>query len=151
MLAQLGKWLRAAGYDTLVAQDRAGDRRLLEYAIKDGRRLITRDHKLTEFRDAPGCVLLLEGNGLSAWVPVLTRTLNIDWLHRPFSRCLLCNTELVPGPPGADERIPDQSRVHAQQLRYCPQCDKVYWDGSHVQRMRNQLEAWAKQDWPSVL
>ena len=63
MLANLARWLRAAGYDTLLAQQRASDRALLEQARTEDRWLLTRDHKLLEFRAAPGRVLRLRGAG----------------------------------------------------------------------------------------
>lgn len=142
MLVQLGKWLRAAGYDTLIADGRANDRRLLEWSIDEQRRLVTRDHKLLEFKHAQDHVLLLQGNALYAWIDVINEKIGLNWLFRPFSRCLVCNTDLVAAPPGSEERVPNKIREQALPLSYCTHCDKLYWEGSHVQQMRHQLQIW---------
>lgn len=144
MLVQLGHWLRAAGYDTLVAHRRAQDRNLVARAMIDGRVLLTRDHKLCEIRDATRCAILLHGEGIEEWVREVTPRLDIDWLARPFSRCLVCNTPLQPAPDLARGRLPQAVLETVEPINYCRQCDKLYWAGGHVRRMLRQLEAWKR-------
>jgi uncharacterized protein with PIN domain len=91
MLIRLGRWLRAAGYETAIATARGADSALLDDARCQGRTLITRDRKMLEIRNARACTLVLAGNGLGKWVAEVTDGLGIDWLKAPFSRCLLCN------------------------------------------------------------
>jgi len=97
MLMRLGRWLRAAGHDVLMFPAGTPDRRLLAAASRDGRLLVTRDRKLMELRDAPATQLLLRSNDTEACARELTARCHIDWLFRPFSRCLLCNALLQPG------------------------------------------------------
>jgi uncharacterized protein with PIN domain len=55
-----------------------------------------------------------------------------------FTRCILCNTPLTP--LDADEaarRMPPGAEGPA---RLCATCGRVYWEGSHVRRMRAALE-----------
>jgi uncharacterized protein with PIN domain len=144
MLVQLGHWLRAAGYDTLVAHRRAQDRSLVARAMIDDRVLLTRDHKLCEIRDAARCAILLHGEGIEEWVREITPRLEIDWLARPFSRCLVCNTLLQPAPDLARGRLPQAVLETVDPINYCRQCDKLYWAGGHVRRMLRQLEAWKR-------
>ncbi|HEX23045.1 MAG TPA: hypothetical protein ENH21_06395, partial [Chromatiales bacterium] len=94
MLMRLGRWLRAAGYDTGLAINGENDRDLFQRARHENRRLLTRDHKLHEYRHADGTVILLRGNELDEQVHELSQRLSIDWLYRPLSRCLVCNTPL---------------------------------------------------------
>jgi uncharacterized protein with PIN domain len=142
MLVQLGHWLRAAGYDTLIAQRQARDRSLVARAVIDGRLLLTRDRKLREIRDADACVVLLEGEGIETWVRDLTRRFDIDWMARPFSRCLVCNTELRPAPRLARDRLPPAVTSTVADINYCRQCDKLYWVGGHVRKMVRRLCDW---------
>lgn len=142
MLQRLGSWLRAAGYDTLIETDGRHDYALLKQALAEHRYLITRDRKLAEYRRAPGTVILLECENLEDCIDALGRQLDIDWLHRPFQRCLVCNTELQSADPAALDTIPHHSRKHIDAAFYCPSCKKVYWEGGHVDRMRHRLEAW---------
>lgn len=142
MLIKLAHWLRAAGYDTLVAHHRAQDRSLVARAMIDGRILLTRDSKLREIRDAPDCAVLLRGETMQDWVREIAQSLAVDWLARPFSRCLVCNTALQPAPELAKARLPESVRASVAEINYCRQCDKLYWPGGHVRRMLRQLEAW---------
>ena len=140
MLMRLGHWLRAAGHDTLIADNGEADRDLLHRARAQRRCLLTRDRKLLEHRGAEGTVLLLQGKTLDEQARELRQRLAIDWQYRPFSRCLVCNTPVEPGAPdGAG--IP--ADVDRGTLRHCPGCGRVYWAGSHTRRMRRRLAHWA--------
>jgi uncharacterized protein with PIN domain len=146
MLIRLGRWLRAAGHDTAIARPRGSDRALLEAARADHRVLITRDRKVLEIRDAGASTLLLTGRGLKEWVAETTRYLAIDWLKAPFSRCLLCNRPLDTAPDEAHALLPARVINMAAQATWCPDCEKLYWPGSHVARMRRRLEAWQRRE-----
>jgi uncharacterized protein with PIN domain len=143
MLKGLARWLRAAGYDTEVCGSGIPDRTVLEHAVNDGRILITRDHKLMEFRDAGNTVIWLDCNDTASCAVALSNKVQINWLLNPFSRCLQCNALLIAADAEKMTRVPEESRKLANPLMYCPACDKVYWEGSHVDRMRGKLRAWA--------
>ena len=146
MLKGLGRWLRAAGYDTVIADNGVADRELIKQARDEGRLLITRDRKLNEFRDAHKHVILLMSNHLQDCVRELNKIKDIDWSYRPFSRCLLCNYPLREADPGQYSQIPEESRQIAEQkserVYWCDHCNKPYWAGSHVRRMRKTLARW---------
>jgi uncharacterized protein with PIN domain len=142
MLRKLAHWLRAAGYDTDLAREGENDRRLLDKAIREKRLLITRDKKFVEFRHAPGTVILLHSNDMHSCARELQKTLSINWLLKPFSRCLLCNTPLTIAEPGSIEKVPMQSRASVKHIFYCSHCNKIYWEGSHVRRLRNLFTQW---------
>lgn len=118
MLQGLGRWLRAE------------------------RLLVTRDGKLLEHRGAARRVVLLRGNGLENCARELTERLALNWLHRPFSRCLLCNAVLSPASPERWDDVPPASRLAASRPAQCLQCGRLYWEGGHVRRMRERLIAW---------
>lgn len=136
MLKGLARWLRAAGHDVAMEPDGTPDRCLIERAIAEERLLLTRDRTLLEIRSAPQVVLLLECNGLEDCARVLTRMLHVNWLYRPFTRCLRCNTPLV------ERDIPFGFPPDIEQVFACPACDKIYWHGGHVDRMRRRLASW---------
>jgi uncharacterized protein with PIN domain len=142
MLQRLGRWLRAAGYDTLIADGGKRDRDLLARAVRERRILVTRDRKLAEHRGAMGWVIVLRANNLDGCVAEVSEQLRIDWLLKPFTRCVVCNTELAPLPPALRSAIPQRLSSQRADLRHCPLCWKVYWSGGHVDRMRRRLESW---------
>ena len=69
------------------------------------------------------------------------QTLNLDSDLRPFSICLECNQPLL-------AREKDQVRdlvppyVFQTQTQYmeCPSCHRIYWRGTHWQRMKRELD-----------
>lgn len=150
-LQRLGSWLRAAGYDTLIESDGRPDYDLLKQALAEERLLITRDRKLTEHRRASGTVILLECENLEECVAALCRQLPINWLHQPFVRCLVCNTPLIDAETEQLYALPIRLKNSIEHAYYCPGCNKVYWDGSHVRRMRARLNDWQQRFGQSAL
>jgi len=142
MLQRLGRWLRAAGYNTRIATQATADYYLLRQAIDEGRLLLTCDRKLLEHRRAAGHVILLSCGSLEQSIQDLTQQLQIDWLYKPFSRCLVCNTPLLTASPSQIQNAPASVRERALPAQYCPHCQRVFWEGSHVKRMRHQLDSW---------
>jgi len=142
MLSRLGRWLRAAGYDTVIAEAGQADRDLLKSALREGRLFISLDRKLLQHRDAESRVIILNSNKIGESIKEVTELLGIDWLHRPFSRCLLCNALLVAAGPGERQHLPEDVRENSSTVYYCASCNQSFWQGSHVTRMRNKLAAW---------
>jgi len=145
MLGGLGRWLRAAGYDTVIATDGRPDGELVGRCAVESRWLLTRDRGIPIHYPGKADVLLVEAQALDDAVAEVTARLDVDWLHRPFARCLLCNTPLEQ--PHRDETppVPGRIREAGVELRHCPCCDKYYWEGGHVERMRRRLSMWNKR------
>ena len=62
---------------------------------------------------------------------------------KPLQRCLDCNTasnRLKNGRSWTDEPL---TRRYYQEFHHCPGCDKLYWKGSHYDRMRDFI-SWIK-------
>lgn len=144
MLIKLGRWFRAAGYDTRIAQSGMKDREILQQTCSENRRLITRDRKLMEFRNADDWVVLLQCRLMEQCIEEVTHQLKINWLFRPFSRCLKCNTLLIDASTEDYKNLPDSIRLTVDRLCYCPRCQQLFWEGGHVQRMRTQLNRFTR-------
>ena len=129
-LQRLGRWLRAAGYDSIFAEQSDSEYYRLRQAINQGRLLLTRNPKITELRSAPGTVILLESDSLEDCAEELCAHVSIDWEHNPFTRCTACNTELAES---------------NEQHQYCPGCKQILWDGGHQTRMRDHLDNWHRK------
>lgn len=136
MLGRLARWLRAAGYDT--AYDPAlGDAALLRQARAEGRVLLTADQELARSRAAR--TLLITTNNLA---DQLNQVLSACGAPPGsfFSRCLACNGRLEPA-DGAElaERLPRYILNKYPVFSRCPDCGRVYWPGTHWERMRTML------------
>src|SRR5918996_1833690 len=138
MLTGLGRWLRAAGYDTAIAASGASDDDLLAQAHAEGRVLLTCDRRLAA-QCAPGAAVLLRREGLDHAAAELRERLHIDWLRAPFSRCLRDNAPLMPANEETIAELPATAHQGDGPVMRCPQCNRVYWPGSHVRRMLTKL------------
>ncbi len=139
MLVRLGRWLRAAGYDTAIAEGGVGDAALIARCAAEGRILVTRDRRLAARAEAAVLVVQLAETGVEAQARALGAALGIDWQHAPFTRCLLDNAALDAAPPEAMALVPPSSRAAGGPLRRCPECGRLYWPGGHVRRMQARL------------
>ncbi len=144
MLLRLGRWLRAAGYDTAIAESGADDAALLARCAAEERVLVTRDRQLATRAEAFVPVLLLAEDTIDEQARALAAMLGIDWQCAPFTRCVIDNAVLDPAPPEAMGEVPPRSREAGGTLLRCPACGRLYWPGGHVRRMRERLTAWAR-------
>lgn len=143
MHARLGRYLRAAGYDTAIASAGTDDRALIAEAVSEGRVLLTGDRHILSHRSSRETeVIILPPHGLEGSVKVLMTHCPINWLMAPFSRCLIDNTPLGPAGDGDVQRIPADAREFGDQITTCPECKRVYWPGSHPKRMLRKMETW---------
>lgn len=151
MLQGLGRWLRAAGYDTLIASDGEPDRKLLSLALKERRLFLTRDRQLSESKRFNEIVVVLQANDLPGCIEEVSDLFGLDWLMAPFSRCLVCNQSLAMITDDQRQRVkglvPDDVWLSGQAILLCRTCQKAYWEGSHVRRMRARLEAFCRREW----
>ena len=148
MLRGLGRWLRAAGYDTIIAEGGLPDRALTLRCAKEERILLTKDRQLASIAKATASVLLVPGDSIDAAARGLRAALGIDWQHAPFTRCLVDNQLLAAASREAAALVPEQSRAAGGPLRQCPECGRLYWPGGHVRRMQQRLVAWQQEATP---
>jgi uncharacterized protein len=137
MLGRLARWLRAAGYDTAYNQA-LDDAALLRQARAEDRVLLTADRSLARSRSAR--TWLIDSDDL---IGQLTQVLHA--LGPPpgqfFSRCLACNGALEPA-DSADlaDQLPAYILAAHTAFSRCPNCRRIYWQGTHSDRMRAVLD-----------
>lgn len=143
MLVRLGRWLRAAGYDTAIAGRGDHDGMVLAWARDEARILLTCDRRLKgeHAPDDPRVVVLTSSKPDTA-APELSARLGIDWQAAPFSRCMIDNTPLRAASDTERRRVPEATRDLPGPVMACPTCGRLYWPGSHVRRMRSKLARW---------
>ena len=63
-------------------------------------------------------------------------------LKEALTRCIECNSELESRIPAVvAERVPPYVRRTQSRYSECPECGRIYWAGTHWQRMREVVEA----------
>jgi uncharacterized protein with PIN domain len=138
MLGTLARWLRFAGFDTSYDAN-LPDSTLAAVARREGRWLLTRDRRLAAA--AGPRVILLRQPDLARQVDELrTRlALSLD-PQRVFTRCSRCNGALEPVErPDVARRIPPYVAAHALRFVHCPGCRRVYWPGTHTERIADRI------------
>ena len=146
MLRGLGRWLRAAGYDTVMAGGGIPDHGLAARCADEDRVLLTKDRQLAATVSGIAPAVLLPGNGIDEAARALRAALDIDWQYAPFSRCIVDNRPLEAAPPYLVTQVPERSRAAGGPLRVCPECGRLYWPGGHVRRMQQRLVAWQHEE-----
>ena len=137
-LGGLARMLRMLGFDTVYEQS-LPDAAIVALARAEHRVVLTRDRDLLKCRDvARGAyVRALKAEQqlreIAARYPIAHRM-------RAFTLCLHCNAVLAPASEQAiAEHVPERIRARYSTFMWCPQCGRVYWEGSHWERMRSVL------------
>ncbi len=139
-LGGLAHLLRLTGFDTLY-HNRFDDGEIERIARAEQRIVLTRDRGLLKRRGIThGCCLRAQRS--QAQLREVFDRLDLARSARPFTRCLKCNAPLHPADMGEVEaRLPPAVRERYQRFSTCPQCGRVFWEGSHWQRMRALVDA----------
>ena len=128
MLGSLGRWLRLLGYDTVTAQHEP-DAVLICWARAEDRTILTRDHHLANQRGIRA--LLITSDDLDEQLVQVARRLPLP-SPRPGTRCPRCNVQLHEvNHNTAAQSVPNYVLHSQDTFRRCPQCQRVYWRGSH--------------------
>lgn len=137
-LGQLAKNLRMLGFDVLYRNDYS-DAEVVRLAVDDGRIVLTRDRDLLIRKDILyGCYL--HAIASEAQLLEVVGRYRLAGAARAFSRCLNCNGMLQSIPKEAvGHRVPQHSHRIYRHFYECQGCSQVYWEGSHVARMRARL------------
>jgi uncharacterized protein len=141
MLGGLARWLRAAGYDTSW-HDGIDDGDLIRLARTEGRSVLSSDDDLFAFalvRDGIVPALFVpRGLTILAQTAHVLRGLGLA-LREP--RCMACGGELAGlAKEEAAGRVPPRSLAFHDHFWVCVRCGKVFWHGTHWERIARRLQ-----------
>lgn len=134
-VGKLANLLRMAGFDT-VYRNSLIDVDLADIADKEKRILLTKDRNLLKRKKVVFGHLVREIHPLRQFSEIIN-LFRLAKEVRPFSRCLLCNSLLKPvAKEDILHRLEPLTRRYYNSFHFCPKCDKIYWPGSHRQKMQ---------------
>ena len=138
MLGKLAKWLRVLGYDVVYLRQ-AGDTEILS-GLKEGRTLLTKNRRAEPWHQQ-GKVFVVSANDPKEQLHEVVRGLGLRRLDSAlFSRCLRCNALLeTVSREEVREQVPEYIWQMHHRFNRCEGCGRVYWPGSHSERMRQRL------------
>lgn len=138
-LGRLARLLRLLGFDALFSNAYADDE-IVAISEAQGRIVLTRDRRLLHAK------AVTHGYWVrSVWprrqVDEVVRRFDLAGLVRPFSRCADCNGRIEPVAKEAiADRLEPKTKKYYVKFYRCPDCGKIYWEGSHVERLRERFK-----------
>jgi uncharacterized protein with PIN domain len=138
-LGKLARLLRLLGFDT-VYQNSFTTTELIGAAVNEARILLSRSTGFLKYSAVRSFIIKHE----DPWdqLKQIVEHFQLKNQFNPFSRCIVCNGHL--------EKVPKQSILHLleqntidyfSEFWRCPDCNRVYWKGSHYERMLKITEA----------
>jgi uncharacterized protein with PIN domain len=140
MLGKLAKELRMLGYDTVYYRGEDAYQ-LIYLARREGRVILTRDTKLIPKRSEDRIVRVIEDDPFLQLKELIQREQIMLDQEKLFSRCLICNALLDQiSKDEAEGKVPEFIFHQQKDFFRCPQCQRIYWPGSHQENMQRRIE-----------
>jgi uncharacterized protein with PIN domain len=138
-LGGLAHLLRMTGFDTLY-DNAFRDEQIERIAATEGRIVLTRDRELLKRRAIThGCYVRTLHS--AEQIRELFDRLDLARSAHPFTLCLHCNAPLVAvAKAEIVDRLPPSVRERYERFSTCTSCRRVFWEGSHWQRMRAMVD-----------
>ena len=114
----------------------------IQYTI-DGERVILTRTRLLKVRFNHRPLVFINDNDPFQQMKQVVRARDIQWHEVDlFSRCLSCNEKLLKADRDAVAgQVPAYVWQHHDTFYSCGQCGRIYWAGSHHERMHRRLSA----------
>jgi uncharacterized protein with PIN domain len=139
-LGKLTRNLRLLGFD-VASPTPAEDRQLLETMQRENRALLTRDRRLLMHAVVQNGFYPRSQDANEQTIEVLRR-FELFSLLAPFARCSHCNGLLEEvAKDEIIEHLEPLTRIYYERFRRCQNCGKIYWRGSHFDKLCQRIEA----------
>jgi hypothetical protein len=138
-LGRLAAYLRMLGFDCLYGND-YDDEELADILQREERILLTRDRRLLMRKVVIYGYCPRSLDSLEQLKEVIRR---FELVQRiiPFHRCLLCNHPLeAVSKEAVLDRLEPLTKLYFDEFQICPNCQQIYWKGSHYEQMREIVE-----------
>ncbi len=142
-VGRLARRLRMLGYDTLFING-ADDDELIRIALKEKRILLTRDTGIMQRRVVTigkAKAAFIESDDVKEQLRQVVEKLELETDFDPFSICMECNELLVDREKTeVRDLVPPYVFKTQEQYMQCPSCGRVYWRGTHWEKMAEELD-----------
>ena len=146
-VGRLARWLRVMGYDTLIFKG-VNDADMVTVAMIEDRIILTRDTQLMKRKpiaSGEARAVLIKNDDFTGQLEQIKRELKLPVAPKPFALCIECNVPLEEIDKSCvKDLVPEY--VYETQTEYiqCSSCCRVYWKGTHWQRMSERLREMEK-------
>ena len=138
-LGKLARYMRMVGLDT-VYKNNFSDDELVEISLKEKRTILTKDRGILKRNEVMhGCWIRNEDP--EKQLKEVVERFDLKNKLREFSRCLECNSTLTEiEKEKIFDHLPPKVKEWQNEFYYCGNCDKVYWKGSHYEKMKKIID-----------
>lgn len=128
-LKRLSRWLRSAGFDAAF-EDEIADRELYRRSWVEKRTILTMDKSLWAPR-----LFRLTTHVVTEQFGAVMEEFDLDPYEFAFTRCVVCNVLLEKAPKeDVAETVPPKAYARYDLYQRCPDCERVFWRGTHTVR-----------------
>ncbi len=138
-LGRLAKWLRILGFDAVYFnQDNTAS--LIIQSLRDNRIILTRNQRIVKTRGIR--VVLIQQEKIKQQLAEVLNKLKINpGSDMMFTRCVICNQGLVAiDKEKVKGKVPEYVFQTQEGFITCPECNRIYWSGTHWGNVQNILK-----------
>ncbi len=144
-LGKLAKYLRILGFDTAYKNDYSAAE-ILKIAKLQKRIILTKSIALLKNKTVDRGYWVRSLKLVEQLGEIFSR-FNLFNNAQPFSRCIICNGEIKPIAKNLVlDKLPSNTKQFYNDFSQCQLCNKIYWKGSHYQRMLKFFEQLKKHN-----
>lgn len=137
-LGKLSRWLRLLGFDALYSNT-FEDEEIVQLALREHGIILTQDRGILKRKCVTHGYWVRAHQARLQIAEVLDR---FDLYHQihPFTRCLVCNGRVHPVEKSKIlHRLQPRTKAYFDAFYQCEGCGKIYWRGSHYERMLKRM------------
>ena len=139
-LSKLARYLRMLGYDAVVYKKISFHNRI-RLTNKDRRIYLTRCRKEATSK-IKFSRFLIHSEKIEDQIHEIRKFLVYSEEYI-FSRCIICNKLVYPiSKEKVKNLIPEYIYNDHQQFTICRKCGRIYWHGTHYEKMKKNLKMW---------
>ena len=139
-LGKLARYLRMMGLDVLY-KNNFDDEEIVRISLKERRAILTKDRGILK-RSEVSHGYFIRNAKVEGQVKEVIKRFDLQKEIKEFTRCLECNSELI---KIAKEKIagdlPPMVNQSKEEFFSCPGCGRLYWKGTHYQRMLTFIQS----------
>lgn len=140
-LGKLAKAMRLLGLDTVI-ENHFTDNMIAQLSETENRITLTRDIGLLKHKAIKSGYWIRSQHWEEQLTEVIARY-SLETKFKPFSRCTICNGMIKTVPKETVlHQLPPVSKQLFNEFFQCTNCKRVYWKGSHYDRMEKWVHKW---------
>ncbi len=134
-LGKLARYLRMLGFDS-VYKNNYTEGEIIKISLNEKRTILTKDKEILKRKEIThGCYVRSIYPKIQ--LKEIVERFDLKRSIKEFSRCMECNTVLKPAEKVKfTGSLPQKVKEFQNEFYICEGCNKIYWSGSHYERMK---------------